>query len=167
MPLDETAFNTDDPIITIGTLAGKVGLSGSTVRNYENEGLIIPHRTDSGRRLSSLEDVNRVRHIQHLIQDLGLNIEGIRRMQALLPCWNLLPCNKKTRNSCLAYKDKTRPCWSIRGSACALQGNECRKCVVYRFGSLCTENIKRLVHDQIIFKDSGAAIEELLQRKRG
>ena len=70
---------TDDPVISIGVLAQKVGLSVSAVRKYENEGLVIAHRTDSGRRLFSLEDIKRVRNIQHLIQDLGLNIAGIRR----------------------------------------------------------------------------------------
>ena len=74
----------DDPVISIGVLAQRVGLSVSAVRKYENEGLIIAHRTDSGHRLFSLEDIKRVRNIQHMIQDLGLNIEGIRRMQALL-----------------------------------------------------------------------------------
>jgi hypothetical protein len=164
---ESTQHFRDDPVIAIGTLAGKLGLSVSAVRKYEIEGLIIAHRSASGRRLFSLEDIDRARYIQHLIQKLGLNIEGIRRMQALLPCWILLPCKKKTRNRCLAYRDKTRPCWTIRGSACAEQGNECRKCVVYRFGSLCTEDIKRLVHDQIMFKDSSAAIQELLRRKHG
>ena len=76
-----------DPVISIGVLAEKVGLSVSTVRKYENEGLIIAHRTDSGHRLFSHEDIGRVRSIHYMIQDLGLNIEGIHRIQALLP-WN-------------------------------------------------------------------------------
>jgi hypothetical protein len=46
------------------------------------------------------------------------------------------------------------------------KGNECRQCVVYRFGTLCAENIKRLLHDQISLKDGGPAIRELLHRKR-
>jgi DNA-binding transcriptional MerR regulator len=155
-----------DPVISIGVLAQKVGLSVSAVRKYENEGLIIAHRTDSGHRLFSHEDVGRVRSIQHMIQELGLNTEGIRRMQALLPCWDLLPCNGETRNSCPAYKDNTRPCWMTKGLNCAPQGNECRQCPVYRFGSLCTQDIKRLLHDQNDVQDAGAAIRELLQRLR-
>jgi DNA-binding transcriptional MerR regulator len=155
----------NDPVISIGTLAEKVGLSVSAVRKYESEGLIVPHRTASGRRLFSQGDVARVQYIQHLIQELGLNIEGIRRIQALLPCWSLLPCLKKTRNRCGAYKDNSRPCWMIKTTGCPSQGNECRKCVVYRFGSLCAENIKRLLHDQMSLKDTNTAIVELLQRK--
>ncbi|MHC4350973.1 MAG: MerR family transcriptional regulator, partial [Planctomycetota bacterium] len=127
---------------------------------------IIAHRTDSGHRLFSYEDIGRVQNIQHLIQDLGLNTEGIRRMQALLPCWDLLPCSEETRRSCPAYQDTTRPCWTIKGLDCVAQGNECRQCVVYRFGSLCTEDIKRLLHDGNDAPDACAAMKQLMQRKR-
>lgn len=156
----------EDPVISIGVLAQKVGLSVSAVRKYENEGLIIAHRTASGHRLFSHEDIARVRNVQHMIQDLGLNIEGIHRMQALLPCWDLLPCSAQTRKSCPAYKDNTRPCWMTKGLDCACQGNQCRQCVVYRFGSLCTQDIKRLLHDQNDVQNAGAAIRELLRRLR-
>jgi MerR family transcriptional regulator/heat shock protein HspR len=156
----------DDPVISIGTVAEKLGLSVSCVRKYESEGFVLPYRTESGRRLYSHEDVDRIRYIQYLIQKLGLNFEGIRRMQALLPCWSLLPCDKKTRNRCKAFGDNTRPCWMIRGSACARKGNECRSCVVYRFGSMCTEDIKQLLHDQIQSKNSSEPVAELMGRKR-
>jgi MerR family transcriptional regulator/heat shock protein HspR len=157
----------DDPLISIGVLAQKVGLSVSAVRKYANEGLIIAHRTVSGHRLFSHEDISRVRNLHHMIQDLGLNVEGIRRMQALLPCWDLLPCEARTRRTCPAYRDKTRPCWMIKGLDCAPQGNECRQCAVYRFGSLCTLDIKRLLHDQSDLSNGGEAIRELSRRLRG
>jgi MerR family transcriptional regulator/heat shock protein HspR len=166
MQVESTEYTTDEPIITIGTLAAKVGLSVSTLRNYENEGLIIPHRTESGHRLYSLEDVERVQNIQNLVKNLGLNIEGIRRMQALLPCWDLFHCDDATRNQCTAFLTVEKPCWTIKGLPCAPKGNECRRCVVYRFGSRCTEDIKRLLYDQYHSPDAGAAIRELLKRKR-
>ncbi|MHC5037762.1 MAG: MerR family transcriptional regulator [Planctomycetota bacterium] len=165
MPEEEIEDFVDDPVMSIGTLSKKLGLSVSALRKYETGGLLIPHRTDSGHRLFSQEDANRVRNIQHLIQNLGLNLEGIRRLQALLPCWSFLPCTKKIRNECDAYKDSTKPCWMIKGVGCAPQGNECRGCVVYRFGSLCTEDIKRVLHDQITLNDSCKAVRELLERK--
>ena len=164
MPESEAQNGLDDPVISIGVLAEKVGLSVSAVRKYENEGLVIAHRTPSGRRLFSHEDIRRVEIIQHMIQDLGLNTAGIRRMQALLPCWRLLPCDTETRNSCPAYEDNTRPCWMIKGLNCAPQGNECRRCAVYRFGSLCTEDVKLLLHDQNDSENAGTAIRELFQR---
>ncbi|MHC4710150.1 MAG: MerR family transcriptional regulator, partial [Planctomycetota bacterium] len=93
MPDSDPQHGINDPLVSIGALAQQVGLSVSAVRKYENDGLILAHRTDSGHRLFSYEDISRVQNIQHLIQDLGLNTEGIRRMQALLPCWDLLPCS--------------------------------------------------------------------------
>jgi MerR family transcriptional regulator/heat shock protein HspR len=162
---------TDAPVIAIGVLAERVGLSASAVRRYETEGLIIPHRTVSGRRLFSHEDIHRVRNIHHLIQDLGLNVEGIRRMQALLPCWDLMPCSPEIRKSCDAYSSSDQPCWMAKNGHCACReqacGEEgCRECVVYRLGSLCTADIKDLFRDQDDFHNPGTAIQELLQRRR-
>ena len=155
-----------DPVISIGVLAERVGLSVSAVRKYENEGLAIAHRTQSGHRLFSHEDIRRVKNIHRMTHEIGLNFEAIRRMQALLPCWDLLPCDVETRDSCPAYTDNTRPCWMTMGLGCAARGNECRECVVYRFGSLCTEQIKSLVHDQAELNDSDMAVRELSDRKR-
>lgn len=138
--------NSLDPVISIGTLAKKVGLSVSAIRKYEEEGLIISHRSESGHRLFSYEDIERLRTIRHLIRNLGFNIEGIRRMEAILPCWDLLPCSEEVRNNCLAFKGSTKPCWMIKDAHCTEQGNECRKCHVYRFGTLHTEGIKVLLH---------------------
>ena len=137
-----------DPVISIGTLANKVNLSVSAIRKYEEEGLIISHRTDSGHRMFAYEDISRIQAIQHMIKNIGFNIEGIRRMQALLPCWDLLPCKKEDRNNCPALKDNTKPCWMLKDAHCSLQGNECRKCMVYRFGSLYAEDIKEIIHHQ-------------------
>ena len=163
MPVAEAQHDVTDPVISIGVLADRIGLSVSAVRKYEREGLIIAYRTDSGHRLFSHEDISRVRNIQHMIQQLGLNVEGIRRMQALLPCWDLLPCDGQTRRHCPAYEDNTQPCWMIKGMDCAPQGNECRQCAVYRFGSLCTQDIKRLLHYQDDSENAGAVtVQHLL-----
>jgi MerR family transcriptional regulator/heat shock protein HspR len=137
-----------DPVISIGTIAKKVGLSVSAIRKYEEEGLIISHRSESGHRFFSYEDIERLRTIQHLIKNLGFNIEGIRRMETILPCWDLLPCSEKTRGKCQVFKGSTKPCWMITDAHCSEQGNECRKCPVYRFGSLHTEGIKLLLHSR-------------------
>ena len=163
MPDAEARHDITDPVISIGVLADRVGLSVSAVRKYENEGLIIAHRAESGHRLFSHEDISRVRSIQHMIQNLGLNIEGIRRMQALVPCWDLLPCDAQARRSCHAYHDNTGPCWTIRGVNCAPQGNECRRCAVYRFCSMCTPDIKRLLHYQGDADEDAPAGQEMLE----
>jgi MerR family transcriptional regulator/heat shock protein HspR len=159
--------NADDPVISIGILAERVGLSVSTVRKYEIEGLIIAHRTASGRRMFSHEDIDRVRAIQHMIRDVGLNVEGIRRMQALLPCWDIFPCDEEKRKDCLAFREATRPCWVVKcPKSSTKDDNACRECLIYRLGSLCTEDIKHLLHDKCYTQDVGAAIKELIKLKR-
>ncbi len=155
--------NSLDTVISIGTLAKKVGLSVSAIRKYEEEGLIISHRSDSGHRLFSYEDIERLRTIQHLIKNLGFNIEGIRRMEAILPCWDLLPCTEEIRNNCMAFKGSTKPCWMIKDAHCTVQGNECRKCAVYRFGTLHTEGIKLLVHSSTDGNKQRETIERALE----
>ena len=166
MPEEQVHSQSDDPVISIGVLAQKVGLSVSAVRRYENEGLIIAHRTVSGHRLFSHDDIKRVQNIQRLIQDSGLNLEGIRRMQSLLPCWDLFPCDAQTRRNCPAYHGGSRPCWMIKAGVCSAGENECRQCVVYRLGSLCTEQIKCLVYGQPVVGEPSEAFSELMDRKR-
>lgn len=136
-----------DPIISIGTLAEKVGLSVSAIRKYEEEGLIISFRAESGHRLFCYEDIDRINTIQYLIKDIGLNFEGIRRMQALLPCWDILPCNPNERDNCPALRERSKSCWMLKYSPCTSQGNICRECTVYRIGTLYLEEIKLFLHN--------------------
>jgi MerR family transcriptional regulator/heat shock protein HspR len=158
--------NSIDAIISIGTLADRIGLSVSTIRKYEDEGLLISHRSGSGHRLFCYEDIDRIFAIKHMIKDIGFNIEGIRRMQALLPCWDLLPCEQEVRDTCPASRDTSKPCWMIKEASCTTQRNLCRKCLVYRFGSLCVEDIKEILHDQSGDRDHSEAITKLLDKKR-
>jgi DNA-binding transcriptional MerR regulator len=158
--------NLIEPLISIGALADKVGLSVSAIRKYEVAGLIIPHRSPSGHRMFSYEDITRIQVIQHMIKELGFNTEGIRRLQALLPCWGLLPCEKKVRDECPAFRDNSKPCWMMMDAHCTLQGNECRNCIVYRFGSLCIEDIKELLHNQTHMSDPKKTIIEILEKKQ-
>lgn len=138
-----------EPIMSIGRLAEKVELSVSTVRKYEAEGLIIPFRAPSGHRLYSYEDLDRVQAIKDLIQEQGLNIEGIRRLVALVPCLELSICDPEKRRNCQAFRDKKRPCWMIKGNECSGQKEQCRKCDVYRFAINSAKDIKKLLYDKI------------------
>jgi len=135
-----------EPVISIGTAAKLVNLSVSALRKYEKEGLLIYHRSDSGRRILCQADIKRIKMIKHMIGDLGLNIEGIRRLLALLPCWDLRLCSKKEKNSCQAVTDAVRPCWMIKESQCAANGHDCRQCEVYRYGAYCAVTMKMLLH---------------------
>jgi len=71
--------------LTIGQLAKKVGVRTSTLRFYEDEGLLIPSdRTEAGYRLYSPEAIHRIEMI-HRAQRLGFSLSDIR---PLLDGWD-------------------------------------------------------------------------------
>jgi MerR family transcriptional regulator, heat shock protein HspR len=68
---------TDRPIYMISVAAELVGMHPQTLRVYEQKGLVRPKRTPGGTRLYSEADVERLRIIQRLTTELGLNLAGV------------------------------------------------------------------------------------------
>src|SRR5438045_6484556 len=54
-----------------------VGMPPNKLRMYEQKGLIRPKRTPGGTRLYSESDIERLRIIQRLTTELGLNLAGV------------------------------------------------------------------------------------------
>ncbi|MCK5076089.1 MAG: MerR family transcriptional regulator [Calditrichia bacterium] len=108
-----------------------LGVSVHLLRVYEIEGLILSERTETNRRLYSDLEIEKVRCIRHMINDSGMNFEGIRRMLALVPCWRLRGCEEKDRKGCDAIRSHDRPCWATE-EKCAHPLENCRECEVYR-----------------------------------
>ena len=54
-----------------------------TLRMYEARGLITPARTPKGTRLYSQKDVERLRRIQQMTAELGMNLAGVERVLEL------------------------------------------------------------------------------------
>ena len=67
----------DRPIYMISVAADLVGMHPQTLRIYEAKGLVRPQRTPGGTRLYSEADVERLRIIQRLTSELGLNLAGV------------------------------------------------------------------------------------------
>jgi len=67
----------------ISVAADLVGMHPQTLRIYEAKGLVRPGRTPGGTRLYSERDLDRVRAIQRLTTELGLNLAGVERVLAL------------------------------------------------------------------------------------
>ena len=67
----------DRPIYMISVAAELVGMHPQTLRMYETKGLVRPKRTPGGTRLYSEADVERLRIIQRLTTELGLNLAGV------------------------------------------------------------------------------------------
>lgn len=68
----------------ISVVAQMVDTHPQTLRTYERMGLVNPERTDNNIRLYSEDDVEIVRRIQHLTQDLGVNLAGVEVVFKLL-----------------------------------------------------------------------------------
>jgi MerR family transcriptional regulator/heat shock protein HspR len=68
----------DRPRYMISVAAELVGMHPQTLRLYESKGLVRPARTPGGTRLYSDDDVERLRLIQRLTTELGLNLAGVK-----------------------------------------------------------------------------------------
>lgn len=128
--------NINSPIYTISNAAKILEISVHTLRMYEREGLIIPFRKSSNQRLFSDKDLERIRCIKNTISDIKINIEGIRRILALLPCWSIINCSHNDRNNCDFYQNYDKPCWMINHKNNICKDRDCRECEVYKsFGN--------------------------------
>jgi MerR family transcriptional regulator, heat shock protein HspR len=70
----------EHPRYMISVAAELVGMHPQTLRIYESKGLIRPKRTGGNTRLYSEADLDRLRLIQRLTTELGLNLAGVERV---------------------------------------------------------------------------------------
>jgi MerR family transcriptional regulator/heat shock protein HspR len=73
----------DRPRYMISVAAELVGMHPQTLRIYESKGLIRPKRTAGNTRLYSEADLERLRLIQQLTNELGLNLAGVEQVLRL------------------------------------------------------------------------------------
>jgi MerR family transcriptional regulator/heat shock protein HspR len=71
------------PRYMISVAADLVGMHPQTLRIYEQKGLVRPQRTAGNTRLYSDADVERLRLIQQLTSEVGLNLAGVERVMQL------------------------------------------------------------------------------------
>lgn len=83
--IDESMFlpHDDEPCYVISVAAQMVDLHPQTLRRYEQMGLIQPARV-SGKRLYSPNDIERLRKITTLVDELGVNVAGVQVILHLL-----------------------------------------------------------------------------------
>jgi len=73
----DEALMPDRPLYMISVAADLVGMHPQTLRIYEAKGLVRPKRTAGNTRLYSERDLERLRLIQRLTTELGLNLAGV------------------------------------------------------------------------------------------
>lgn len=72
-----------DQVFVISVAAELSGLHAQTLRTYDRMGLVSPQRTRGGGRRYTLHDIEMLRTVQHLSQDEGVNLAGIKAILEL------------------------------------------------------------------------------------
>src|SRR4051794_26877897 len=75
--------SSDRGVFMISVAAELAEMHPQTLRMYEQRGLIEPKRSPKGTRLYSHEDVERLRRIQAMTNELGLNLAGVEHVLRL------------------------------------------------------------------------------------
>jgi DNA-binding transcriptional MerR regulator len=75
-PAEVTSAQT--PVYTMAVAARLSGMHPQTLRKYERAGLIRPGRGPGNQRLFSGADLERLRRIQYLVEQRGLNVAGLQ-----------------------------------------------------------------------------------------
>ncbi|MCJ7554861.1 MAG: MerR family transcriptional regulator [Ignavibacteriaceae bacterium] len=119
------------PKYPIREAAKILGISVHTLRMYEREGLILPYQKDTGHRLYSDSDIDRLQCIRTAIREKKISIAGIKSLFSMIPCWQIIHCTEEDRKNCKAYAESKQPCWAYNhiNNLCATI--ECVDCEVY------------------------------------
>ena len=70
------ATRKDDPLYVISVAARMIGVHAQTLRYYERAGLIEPSRSEGNHRYYSERDLERLRLIKMMMDDMGMNLAG-------------------------------------------------------------------------------------------
>lgn len=73
----------DTDIYLISMAARMLGMHPQTLRKYERLGLVRPSRTMGSMRVYSNEELDRLRQIKHLVDDVGVNLAGVQRLLSI------------------------------------------------------------------------------------
>jgi MerR family transcriptional regulator/heat shock protein HspR len=100
----------DEPCYVISIAAKMVGMHAQSLRHYERLGLVRPSRSRGRVRLYSRADIERLLHIQRLVNDLGVNLAGaevVMRLSARIR--KMEEEMERLRAELQAYRDRTLP----------------------------------------------------------
>lgn len=98
----------DLPVYSIGVAARLLNVHPRTLRIYEDEGLIRPHR-EGPRRMFSQNDLQWIGCLRSAIHDQGISIPGIRKLLRYAPCYEIVECPAQVACSCEAVVDRVIP----------------------------------------------------------
>jgi len=76
-------FDPEAPLFLISTAARLAGMHPQTLRTYDRLGLVVPKRASGRGRRYSIKDIERLRLVQYLSQEEGINLVGVRQILEL------------------------------------------------------------------------------------
>ncbi|WP_054700005.1 MerR family transcriptional regulator [Secundilactobacillus odoratitofui] len=79
--MTEKELQRSKSVLPIGTVMRLTELTARQIRYYEEQGLVIPQRTDGNRRMYSLNDIDQLLEIKDYLND-GINMAGIKAIYA-------------------------------------------------------------------------------------
>lgn len=132
------------PKYPIRDAAKMLDVSVHTLRMYEREGLILPYQKETGHRLYSDCDVERLKCIRLAINERKISIAGIKTLFSMIPCWQIINCTEQDRLNCSAFCESKQPCWTYNHINNLCASIECIKCEVYVSFQDCS-NVKEAI----------------------
>ncbi len=72
-----------DELYFISMAARLLGMHPQTLRKYERLGLVQPTRLIGSVRVYSTEEIDRLRLIKHLVDEVGINLAGVQRLLSI------------------------------------------------------------------------------------
>ena len=100
----------DQPCYVISVAARMVGMHAQSLRNYERMGLIRPSRSRGRVRYYSQQDIERLRGIQRMVQDMGVNLAGVEVIMNMRETMARMEREmERLREELQSYRDRTLP----------------------------------------------------------
>lgn len=112
---DERSIDQDKPLYVISVAAELVDMHPQTLRLYERKGLIEPSRSAGKTRLYSQRNIEQLREIRRLTQELGVNLAGVEEIIKLRDKLDTLQANMENRIGHLQHQLEER-IGGIRGA---------------------------------------------------
>lgn len=94
---DDATIDKDKPLYVISVAAELVDMHPQTLRLYERKGLIEPSRSAGKTRLYSQRNIEQLREIRRLTQELGVNLAGVEEIIKLRGKLDQLQSNMERR----------------------------------------------------------------------
>ena len=121
-----------DSVYTMGIASRKSGVPISVLREYEANGLLIPHLADTNRRIFSDVDVDNARHLRSLQKGHRLSLAALKFLAACIPCWMFKHCSPEAKEQCEKPGIVGEPCWGKVSLNNMPAREQCRCCETYR-----------------------------------